>query len=87
MSIKKEVSLRVTSQTRNAELHAVAGSEIRAVVGIDLGDKRSSYCSLDTLGGDLGEGVVATNADALGLVFAGKGKMRIAVNVEHTRRG
>jgi hypothetical protein len=33
-------SLRVTNQTRNAELHAVAGSEIRAVVGIDLGDKR-----------------------------------------------
>ena len=79
MSIKKEVSLRVTSQTRSAELPAIAGSEIRAVVGIDLGDKRSSYCSLDTRGGDLGEGVVATTADGLGLVFAGKGKMRIAI--------
>src|ERR1700730_1807583 len=79
MSIKKEVSLRVTSQTRSAELPAIAGSEIRAVVGIDLGDKRSSYCSLDTRGGDLGEGVVATTADGLGLVFGGKGKMRIAI--------
>ncbi|MCU1225947.1 MAG: hypothetical protein JWQ42_4040 [Edaphobacter sp.] len=73
MSIKKEVSLRVTSQTQSAELHAIAGSEIRAVVGIDLGDKRSSYCSLDTTGGDLGEGIVATTADGLGLVF-GQGK-------------
>jgi len=54
MSIKKEVSLRFTSQTLSAELHAIAGSEIRAVVGIDLGDKRSSYCSLDTQGGDRG---------------------------------
>jgi len=74
MSIKKEVSLRFTCQTLSAELHAIAGSEIRAVVGIDLGDKRSSYCSLDTRGGDLGEGIVATTADGLGLVFAGKGK-------------
>jgi hypothetical protein len=48
MSIKKEVNLRVTSQARSAELNAIAGSEIRAVVGIDLGDKRSSYCLLDT---------------------------------------
>jgi transposase len=79
MPIKKEVNLRVTSQARSAELNAIAGSEIRAVVGIDLGDKRSSYCLLDTRGGDLGDGVVSTTAEALRLVFAGKGKMRIAI--------
>jgi hypothetical protein len=79
MPIKKEVNLRVTSQARSAELNAIAGSEIRAVVGIDLGDKRSSYCLLDMRGGDLGDGVVSTTAEALRLVFAGKGKMRIAI--------
>jgi transposase len=79
MPIKKEVNLRVTSQARSAELNAIAGSEIRAVVGIDLGDERSSYCLLDTRGGDLGDGVVSTTAEALRLVFAGKGKMRIAI--------
>jgi transposase len=72
MPIKKEVNLRVTSQARSAEL-------IRAVVGIDLGDKRSSYCLLDTRGSDLGDGVVSTTAEALRRVFAGKGKMRIAI--------
>jgi transposase len=74
MPIKKEVNLRVTSQARSAELNAIAGSEIRAVVGIDLGDNL-----LDTRGGDLGDGVVSTTAEALRLVFAGKGKMRIAI--------
>ena len=79
MDIKKELNLRVTSQARSAELNAIAGGEICAVVGIDLGDQRSSYCLLDTRGGDLGDGVVPTTAAALRLLFAGKGKMRIAI--------
>jgi transposase len=79
MAIKKELKLKDITQRGSLETNIVTQPEIRAVVGIDLGDKRSSYCSLDTRGGDLGEGVVATTADGLGLVFAGKGKMRIAI--------
>jgi hypothetical protein len=74
MPIKKEVNLRVPSQVRSAELNAIAGSEIRAVVGIDLGDKHSSYCLLDPRGGNLGDGILSTTAEALRLVFVGKGK-------------
>jgi transposase len=79
MAIKKELKLKDISQKGSLETNIVTQPEIGAIVGIDLGDKRSSYCSLDARGGDLGEGVVATTAEALRMVFAGKGKMRIAI--------
>jgi transposase len=79
MTIKKGLKLKDVTQTQDTERAVATRPEIRAIVGIDLGDKRSSYCSLDTEGGDLGEGVVATTAEALRMVFAGTEKMRIAI--------
>lgn len=79
MAIKKELKLKDITQRGSLETNIVTQPEIGAVVGIDLGDKCSSYCSLDTGGDDLGEGVVATTAEALRMVFAGKGEMRIAI--------
>ena len=54
---------------------------ICAVVGIDLGDKQSKYRVLDLQGNVIGDGVVATTLAALRLLFSGKGRMRIAVEV------
>jgi transposase len=52
---------------------------IVAVIGIDLGDRRSSYCLLDCKGTLIGDGTVATTAEAFKTVFGGTGRMRIAV--------
>ena len=52
---------------------------VTAIVGIDLGDKRSTYCVLDTTGNLIGDGVVMTSPEALKTIFGGAGKMRIAV--------
>jgi transposase len=79
MPIKKEMKLHKISQDGRGELNATIHGEICAVVGIDLGDKRSSYCVVDTHGADVSSGVVATTAEALRLGFVGKGKMRIAI--------
>lgn len=54
---------------------------ICAVVGIDLGDKQSKYRALDLQGNLIGDGVVATTLAALRLLFSGKGRMRIAMEV------
>lgn len=75
MAIKKELKLRDITQIQSMERNVATGPEMRAIVGIDLGDKRSSYCSLDARGGNLGEGAVATTAEALRMVFAGNEKM------------
>jgi transposase len=79
MPIKKELKLKDINQTRGVALSAVTQPEICAIVGIDLGDKRSSYCVLDAHGADLGDGAVSTSAEAMRLVFAGKGRMRIVI--------
>ena len=50
-----------------------------AVVGIDLGDKSSSCCTIDQEGQDLGEGTVATTDCGMRTAFAGKARMRIAI--------
>jgi transposase len=52
---------------------------ICAVVGIDLGDKRSTYHVLDLKGASVGEGIVTTKADALKMLFSGTGTMRIVM--------
>src|SRR5271155_6265509 len=67
------------SKVRGAAFSAVTQPEICAIVGIDLGDKRSSYCMLDAHGADLGDGVVLTSAEAMRPTFAGKGRMRIVI--------
>ena len=55
--------------------------EICAVVGIDVGDKQSQYCVLDLQGNPVGDGGIATTPAALRVLFAGKGRMRIALEV------
>jgi len=77
--IKKEVTIKSIHQVRSVLPEAPPHSEIAAVVGIDLGDKKSSYCALDASGGDLGEGVVSTTDQGFRMAFEGKGKMRIAI--------
>jgi transposase len=79
MPINKELKLKDISKVRGAAFSAVTQPEIRAIVGIDLGDKRSSYCMLDAHGADLGDGVVLTSAEAMRPAFAGKGRMRIVI--------
>jgi transposase len=79
MPINKELKLKDISKVRGAAFSAVTQPEICAIVGIDLGDKRSSYCMLDAHGADLGDGVVLTSAEAMRPTFAGKGRMRIVI--------
>ncbi len=68
------------SKPQSGENVSVPGP-ICAVVGIDLGDKQSKYCVLDLQGSSIGDGVVGTTPAALRLLFSGKGRMRIAVEV------
>lgn len=72
---KQKTIHRVGSVVRKEGPH----SDINAVIGIDLGDKRSSYCAVDSEGRDLGEGIVSTTGHGLRMVFEGKGRMRIAI--------
>jgi transposase len=57
----------------------LAVEAISAVVGIDLGDKRSTYHVLDINGLNLGEGAVTMNPEALRMLFSGTRKMRIVM--------
>jgi transposase len=50
-----------------------------AVVGLDVGDRRTHYCVLDLAGELILEGVIATKEASLRMQFAGKPKMRIAL--------
>ncbi len=52
-----------------------------AVVGLDVGDRRTHYCVLDLEGAVGAEGVVATNETSLRLQFDGKPRLRIALEV------
>lgn len=71
---KNANAVKAHSKERKANSEAVT-----AVVGIDLGDKRSAYCVVDMAGSPIGDGVVTTSADAIKAVFGGTGKMRIAL--------
>lgn len=73
-----EISAVAEASTNRQE---VPPEEICAIVGIDLGDKRSKYCVLDMQGNPIGDGMVATKPAALRLLFSGKGRMRIAIEV------
>ena len=50
-----------------------------AVVGLDVGDRQSHYCVLDLHAGVVAEGVVKTTEASVRVLFAGKGRMRIAL--------
>ena len=53
--------------------------DYQAVVGLDVGDRRTHYCVLD-LDGELAvEGAVATREASLRVQFEGKARMRIAL--------
>ena len=69
-----------STKTNSKELKTgTVAQPIIAVVGIDLGDKRSTYHVLDLNGVTVGEGVVSTNFDALRMLFSGTGRMRIVM--------
>jgi len=63
--------------------NGVQGSALHSatttVVGIDLGDRKSSYCALDEQGREIGDGTVSTTDHGLRIVFEGKAKLRIAI--------
>ena len=66
--------------SKTAELPNRKGKRpICGVVGIDLGDKRSSYHMLDLKGVTVGEGTIATTADALKAQFSRTGRLRIVM--------
>src|SRR5262249_18532146 len=56
-------------------------SRHHAVVGLDVGDRRTHYCVLDLDGAVVAEGVVGTNETSLRLQFEGKPRLRIALEV------
>jgi len=64
-----------------APAEAVAAAPYHAVVGLDVGDRRSHYCVLDLTGAIVAEGDVKTTTAGLAVLFAGKGRMRIALEV------
>ena len=51
----------------------------QAVVGLDVGDRQSHYCVLDRSGGVVTEGVVKTTEASVRVLFAGKARLRIAL--------
>jgi transposase len=69
------------TQTKNScKMPSCAADEpIRAFMGIDLGDKGSTYQVLDLDGINVGDGVVTTNPDAFRMMFSGTGRMRIVI--------
>jgi transposase len=71
----------ITAEKQQSGDSLQALEEICAVIGIDLGDKQSKYCVLDMRGNAIGDGGVATTPAALRLLFSGKGRMRIAMEV------
>jgi transposase len=53
--------------------------DYQAVVGLDVGDRKTHYCVLDLNGELVVEGAVATREASLRVQFEGKAKMRIAL--------
>ena len=75
------VTASVSGTTQQPGDNLAAPESVCAVLGIDLGDRHSKYCVLDVQGTSIGDGIVATTPAALRLLFSGKGRMRIAVEV------
>ena len=57
----------------------VQPSDYLAVVGLDVGDRKTHYCILDLDDDLVVEDEVATREASLRVQFAGKGRMRIAL--------
>ena len=53
--------------------------DYQAVVGMDVGDRKTHYCVLDLKGELVLEGAVATRETSLRMQFGGKARMRIAL--------
>jgi transposase len=68
----KKVSTAVTTQSRNISRQTLT-------IGLDLGDRNSWYCVLDETGQIQMEQRVGTNAKALGEIFGGMPRSRIAL--------
>ena len=81
----RSVEMKATAYERNTGVRNAAGrtviqpSDYMAVVGLDVGDRKTHYCILDLDGDLVVEGEVATREASLRVQFAGKGRMRIAL--------
>jgi transposase len=71
---------RKTSKARQSERGSSAGP-VKQVVGLDLGDKSSRYCVLDSAGKVQVERSVATTRPGLSQMFAKMTRSRIALEV------
>lgn len=72
---------RKASKARETKRAATAVGPVQQVVGVDLGDKRSRYCVLDSAGKVVSEQSVATTRQALSQTFAKMVRCRIALEV------
>jgi transposase len=78
--MKKHSSSRRTPEMTTATPGAVgAPGAYQAVVGLDVGDRRSHYCVLDVAGEVVTEGEVKTTSASLAVLFEGKGRLRMAL--------
>jgi transposase len=84
-NISSSVKMKVTVDERNAVAKnalARTGSQppdYQAVVGLDVGDRKTHYCVLSLDGELVVEGAVATRKATLRVQFEGKARMRIAL--------
>ncbi len=73
--------MKKSSTDQQSPKRAVARSTGPMTIGLDLGDKASRYCVLDSNGERISEGSVATTRKAMAQKFSGMGRCRIAMEV------
>ena len=72
---------RSSSQKSQKRTVKTKGTQERVTIGIDLGDKTSRYCMLNSEGEILREGQVPTTKAGMVEVFGSLGRARIAIEV------
>lgn len=76
----KATAVERESDAKNAPARMVSHpQDYQAVVGLDVGGRKTHYCVLDLNGELVVEGAVATREASLRVQFEGKAKMRIAL--------
>ena len=79
--------MKKNSKVKQIPKRAQARKEGPVTIGMDLGDKTSRYCVLSDEGEVVSESSVATTRKAMLGKFAPMQRCRIAIEVEHIRRG
>ena len=77
----EQLSQRMKHPIRERGSRTRAAKAVRFYIGIDLGDKKSNYCFLDTKGNIFAEGTLATTQAELSELFSSIPKCRIAIEV------